>query len=85
MDVFGIKKKDKTQIQHVENLMFICEQIRKKPTLFISGNTESTVTHVAELLMWLSGLIKPRESILGRAPVPFICSSPKMRTSNCKS
>ena len=85
MDVFGIKKKDKTQIQHVENLMFIYEQIRKKPTLFISGNTESTVTHVAELLMWLSGLIKPRESILGRAPVPFICSSPKMRTLNCKS
>ena len=48
MDVFGIKKKDKTQIQHVENLMFIYEQIRKKPTLFISGNTESTVTHVVE-------------------------------------
>lgn len=42
--------------------MFAYEQIRKKPTLFISGNTKSTVTHVAELLMWLSGLINPERA-----------------------
>ena len=63
--------------------MFVYEQIRKKPTLFLSGNTKNTVK--AELLMWLSGLIKPRESILGRAAVSFICSSLKMITSHCKS